>query len=252
MICKNCGANVEEGSTFCYTCGAKVDYSIIDIAEDNVDSVSDKNSFNRIKEFGADKFGKVKNSTSNFSKSTVGFVENAANSIVNTFKQNDDEIQFKKFEYDDALEYIHQNHSTKIAFPASDAQTEDRLNKLLSGEVIGTGAGLVGAAATIGLIGTTLGAGLIIVGAGALIGGVLTSGYEKMSWVLADLFIHDDELIISGKFSIHFDEIKHVSTKICGDNELVILTLKDHALEFRTYNAEALKTVIVEKMENGC
>lgn len=70
-----------------------------------------------------------------------------------------------------------------------------------------------------------------------------------MSWVLADLFIKDDELIISGKFSIPFDEIKHVSTKIVDENEIVVLTLKDKAIEFKTYNAHALKTAIDERRE---
>lgn len=46
------------------------------------------------------------------------------------------------------------------------------------------------------------------------------------------------------KFTLHFDEIKHVSV----DNGLVVLTLKDDALAFRTYNAKDLKTVIVERM----
>ena len=91
---------------------------------------------------------------------------------------------------------------------------------------------------------------LIIVGAGALIGSVIASTYDNVSWVESDLFIKDDELIISGKFSLSYSEIKHIDTKIVGLNEMVILTLKDQAIEFRTYNALALKTVIDEKMDN--
>jgi hypothetical protein len=248
-ICKNCGSKVEDGSTFCYTCGAKVEISIESTLQ-NVESTPNENSLKKIKHFGLNKFGKVKESTSNISKSTKDLVEGAGNSIVNNFKSEDDEIHFLKYNYEESLDYIYKNHSTKIAFPASDSETEDKLKKLLSGEVIGAGAGLVGAAASIGLIGSTLGAGLIIVGAGAFIGGIINSNYEKMSWVVADLLINDDELIISGKFSLAFDEIKHISTKIHGENELVVLTLKDQAIEFKTYNANALKTVLVEKKNN--
>ncbi|MBR4446889.1 zinc ribbon domain-containing protein [Methanobrevibacter sp.] len=248
-ICKNCGSKVEQGSTFCYTCGAKVEISIESTLQ-NIESTPNENSFKKIKHFGLNQLGKVKESTSNISKSTKDFVEGAGYSIANNFKSDGNEIHFKKYSYEESLDYIYKNHSTKIAFPASDSETEDKLKKLLSGEVIGAGAGLVGAAASIGLIGTTLGAGLIIVGAGAFIGGIINSNYEKMSWVLADLLINDNELIISGKFSLGFDEIKHISTKIHGENELVVLTLKDQAIEFKTYNANALKTVLVEKKNN--
>ena len=249
IICQNCGSKVEEGSTFCFTCGEKVEISIESTLQ-NIEQAPNENSLKKIKYFGKNRFEKVKKSTSNISKSTKDFVEGAGNSIVNNFKSNDDEVHFKKYGYDESLDYIYKNHSTKIAFPASDSETEDKLKKLLSGEVIGAGAGLVGAAASIGLIGSTLGAGLIIVGAGAFIGGIINSNYEKMSWVLADLLINDEELAISGKFSLGFDEIKHISTKVHGENELVVLTLKDQAIEFKTYNADALKTVLIEKKNN--
>ena len=237
MKCRNCGGDVPEGSMFCFNCGAKVEMEITP-QKTHKQSISNEN--NKL-------FDKLKQSSSNFSKSTRGFVGNTTNALSNTFKKND-EVVFEKYGYDESLEYIRKYQFTKIAFPAQDSETKEKWNKLLSGEVIGTGAGLVGAAATIGLIGTTLGAGLIVVGAGALIGGVFASNYEKMSWVPAELFIKDDELIISGKFSIHFDEIKHVSTKTYEENELVILTLKNQAIEFKTYNALALKTVLDEKM----
>lgn len=242
MNCKSCGAEIPDGTIFCYNCGTKVEPEISH-QKTQEKPISNKKSFNL---FDNKHIGKLKESSSNISKSTKGFVENTGNTIVNTFK-HDDEVKFKKYGYEESLNYIRRHHSTKIAFPASDDETKDKWNQLLNGEVIGTGVGLVGAAATIGLIGTTLGAGLIVVGAGALIGGVLASNYERMSWVLADLFIEDDELIISGKFSIHFDEIKHVSTKIYGENELVVLTLKEQAIEFKTYNAKALKTIIEKK-----
>ena len=223
---------------FCFNCGAKVE---MEITTQKIQEESPNPNNLKI-------FDKLKQSGSNLSKSTKVFVENTGGTISNTFKKNE-KIVFEKYEFDESLEYIRRHHSTKIAFPAQDSETKDKWDKLLSGEVIGTGAGLVGAAATIGLIGTTLGAGLIVVGAGALIGGVLSSNYEKMSWVLADLFIKEDEIVISGKFSIHFDEIKHVSIKTFEENELVVLTLKNQALEFKTYNAIALKTVLDEKIK---
>ena len=247
MICKNCGSEVDDRSTFCFTCGAKIEKSNMPSEMNQNEPIAEKDSssFNKSKDSGWTNFGKIRDSAFNFSKSTREFVENSGNKLVSNFKSDD--VHFEKYAYHDALAYIRKNNSSKIAFPASDSQTKDNINKLLSSEVIGTGAGLVGTAATIGLIGTTLGTGLIVVGAGALIGGVISSNYEKMSWVLSDLFIKDDELIISGKFSISFDEIKHVSTKIIDDNEIVALTLKDQAIEFKTYNACALKTVIDEK-----
>lgn len=243
MRCKNCGSEVPEGSAFCYVCGEKVEEVVIS------SDIQDESNHNKIRfnPFENNSFNKIKKSTFNLSKSAAGFVENTGSFISKSF-QIDEGVVFEKYDYDVALDYLHTNLKTKIAFPASDEKTKDKLNQLFSGEVIGTGAGLVGAAASIGLIGSTLGAGLIIIGAGALIGGVLNSHYEKMMWVPTDLFIKDGELIISGKFSIHYDEIKHVSTKIIEENEIVVLTLKDQAIEFKTYNAKALKTVIDEKL----
>ena len=99
------------------------------------------------------------------------------------------------------------------------------------------------------MIGSTLGTGLLIAGAGALIGSVLSSNSD-ISWVASELVILEEELVISGRFTLHFDEIKYVSIDKSTQNELVVLTLKDNALAFRTYNAKALKTVIKESMDN--
>ena len=60
---------------------------------------------------------------------------------------------------------------------------------MCSPEIVGSAGGLIGAAATVGLIGSTLGAGLIIAGAGALIGGVIAKNSKYMSWVGAELVI---------------------------------------------------------------
>ena len=246
--CKNCGSELTEGSAFCYTCGAKVESSII--VKNNVESqnIHHDSSFDKFKKFTSSKFDKVKESAFTISKSTKDFAENTSNVISSKFDETN-YVTLEKYSYSDSLSYIQENKYSLIQFPASDEETKNKLRKLLSGEVIGGGAGLVGAAASIGLIGSTLGAGLIIVGAGALIGGVIASNYANMSWVSTKLFIYDDELVFAGKFSLPYSEIKHVDVKMHQEDELVVLTLKKQSIEFRTYNANALKTVIQEKLD---
>ncbi|MDO5832451.1 MAG: hypothetical protein Q4Q14_06380 [Methanobrevibacter sp.] len=178
-------------------------------------------------------------------KSTRDFVEDTATII---FPQKE-ESSLPQKGYDESLEYIRENRKSKIEFPV-DSKSKEKISKLLSPEVVGSAGGLIGAAATVGLIGSTLGTGLIIAGAGALIGGILAKNSDELSWVPADLVILDEELVISGRFTLHFDEIKYVNVDKSTPNELVVFTLKDEALAFRTYNARALKTVIVEAMDN--
>lgn len=178
-------------------------------------------------------------------KSTRDFVEDTATII---FPPKEETI-FPQKGYDESLKYIRENRKSKIEFPV-DSKSKEKISKLLSPEVVGSAGGLIGAAATVGLIGSTLGTGLIIAGAGALIGGILAKNSDELSWVPADLVILDEELVISGRFTLHFDEIKYVNVDKSTPNELVVLTLKDEALAFRTYNARALKTVIVEAMDN--
>ena len=178
-------------------------------------------------------------------KSTKDFVEDTATII---FPQKE-ESSLPQKGYDESLEYIRKNRKSKIEFPV-DSKSKEKISKLLSPEVVGSAGGLIGAAATVGLIGSTLGTGLIIAGAGALIGGILAKNSDELSWVAAELVILDEELVISGRFTLHFDEIKYVNVDKSTQNELVVLTLKDEALAFRTCNARALKTVIVEAMDN--
>ena len=178
-------------------------------------------------------------------KSTKDFVEDTATII---FPQKE-ESSLPQKGYDESLEYIRENRKSKIEFPV-DSKSKEKISKLLSPEVVGSAGGLIGAAATVGLIGSTLGTGLIIAGAGALIGGILAKNSDELSWVAAELVILDEELVISGRFTLHFDEIKYVNVDKSTQNELVVLTLKDEALAFRTCNARALKTVIVEAMDN--
>ena len=178
-------------------------------------------------------------------KSTKDFVEDTATII---FPQKE-ESSLPQKGYDESLEFIRENRKSKIEFPV-DSKSKEKISKLLSPEVVGSAGGLIGAAATVGLIGSTLGTGLIIAGAGALIGGILAKNSDELSWVAAELVILDEELVISGRFTLHFDEIKYVNVDKSTQNELVVLTLKDEALAFRTCNARALKTVIVEAMDN--
>ena len=176
-------------------------------------------------------------------RSTKNFVEDTTNSIFGKEEPN-----LPQLGYDECLEYIRKNSKTKVEFPV-DSKSKEKLSKMLSPEVVGSAGGLIGAAATVGLIGSTLGTGLIIAGAGALIGGLIAKNSDDISWVMAELVILDEELVISGKFTLHFDEIKYVNVERTSSGELVVLTLKDKALAFRTYNAKALKTVIEEKMD---
>ena len=177
-------------------------------------------------------------------KSTKNLVEDTASTLF----PPKEEPKIPQKGYGESLEYLRENGKSKIEFPV-DSKSKERLSKLLSPEVVGSAGGLIGAAATVGLIGSTLGTGLIIAGAGALIGGILAKNSDEFSWVPAELVILDEELVISGRFTLHFDEIKYVSVEKSAAGELVVLTLKDNALGFRTYNAKALKTVISEKMD---
>ncbi len=183
-------------------------------------------------------------------KTTKEFVEDTAINVVTEPKEIVDDVFHPKEntmpqkDYEESLRYIKEHNKSKVEFPV-DSKSKEKISKMLSPEIVGSAGGLIGAAATVGLIGSTLGAGLIIAGAGALIGGVIAKNSKDLSWVEAEIVILEEEIVISGKFTLHFDEIKHVSI----DNGLVVLTLKDDALAFRTYNAKALKTVISERMD---
>lgn len=192
--------------------------------------------------FGLNKLNKLKDNATDITKSTIEFVDDTTHSI---FSNNDNEVYPPQRDYDESLEYINTNKKTKIEFPVDDSSKE-KLSKLLSPDVVGGAGGLIGAAATVGIVGTTLGTGLIVVGAGALLGGLIAKNSDDVEWVPAELYIWDEELVISGKYSISFNEIKHVNY---SPGEMVTLTLKDQAIQFRTYNAKALKVVIDEKID---
>lgn len=90
---------------------------------------------------------------------------------------------------------------------------------------------------------------MVIGGAGALIGGLAAATDDGLRWENSQLYIADNELIISGRFSLPFDEIKLVNTTKFNDNDMVVLTLKDNGIEFRTEDALALKIVIEEYIQ---
>lgn len=177
-------------------------------------------------------------------KFTKDLVEDTTNMI---FTPKEEHI-FPQRGYEESLIYIRKNRKSKIEFPV-DSKSKEMISKMLSPEVVGSAGGLIGAAATAGLIGSTLGTGLIIAGAGALIGGILAKNSEDITWVASELVILDEELVFSGKFTLHFDEIKYITVEKTESGELVVITLKDNALAFRTYNANALKKVIRETMD---
>lgn len=177
-------------------------------------------------------------------KFTKDLVEDTTNMI---FTPKEEHI-FPQRGYEESLIYIRENRKSKIEFPV-DSKSKEMISKMLSPEVVGSAGGLIGAAATAGLIGSTLGTGLIIAGAGALIGGILAKNSEDITWVASELVILDEELVFSGKFTLHFDEIKYITVEKTESGELVVITLKDNALAFRTYNANALKKVIRETMD---
>ena len=195
-----------------------------------------------IASFGLTKLNELKDNATDITKSTKDFVDDTTQSLFSKSK----EVYPPQKEYDESLEYIRLNKKTKIEFPVDDSSKE-KLSKLLSPDVVGGAGGLIGAAATVGIVGTTLGTGLIVVGAGALLGGLIAKNSDDVEWIPAELLIWDEELVISGKYSISFDEIKHVSY---SPGEMVTLTLKDQAIQFRTYNAKALKAVIDEKIDD--
>ena len=181
-------------------------------------------------------------------RETLKFTKDLVEDTAGIIFQEKDEKPFPQKGYEESLAYIREHRKSKVEFPV-DSKSKDKLSKMLSPDFVGSAGGLIGAAATVGLIGSTLGTGLLIAGAGALIGSVMSKNSD-ISWVASELVILDEELVISGRFTLHFDEIKYVSIDKSGSEELVVLTLKDNALVFRTYNAKALKTVIREAMDN--
>lgn len=135
-------------------------------------------------------------------KTTKEFVEDTAINVVTAPKEIVDDVLRQKENnmpqkgFEESLKYIMEHNKSKVEFPV-DSKSKEKISKMLSPEIVGSAGGLIGAAATVGLIGSTLGASLIIAGAGALIGGVIAKNSKDMSWVGAELVILEEELVIS-------------------------------------------------------
>lgn len=155
-----------------------------------------------------------------------------------------------KEKHEKAIIDIRENRTVNIEFPIK-TDTDNVATGALKGEMMGSALGR----ATEGFFGddslsSTLNAGLVLGGAGALIGGLAAASDDGIRWQDAMLFIADDELIISGKYALSFDDIKLVNTAKLKNSQIVVLTLKDRGIEFRTEDAKALKIVIDEYMQN--
>lgn len=107
--------------------------------------------------------------------------------VDDVLRQKENNMPQKGFE--ESLKYIMEHNKSKVEFPV-DSKSKEKISKMLSPEIVGSAGGLIGAAATVGLIGSTL-------GAGALIGGVIAKNSKDMSWVGAELVILEEELVIS-------------------------------------------------------
>ena len=128
-------------------------------------------------------------------KTTKEFVEDTAINVVTVPKEIVDDVLRQKENnmpqkgFEESLKYIMEHNKSKVEFPV-DSKSKEKISKMCSPEIVGSAGGLIGAAATVGLIGSTL-------GAGALIGGVIAKNSKDMSWVGAELVILEEELVIS-------------------------------------------------------
>lgn len=128
-------------------------------------------------------------------KTTKEFVEDTAINVVTAPKEIVDDVLRQKENnmpqkgFEESLKYIMEHNKSKVEFPV-DSKSKEKISKMCSPEIVGSAGGLIGAAATVGLIGSTL-------GAGALIGGVIAKNSKDMSWVGAELVILEEELVIS-------------------------------------------------------
>ena len=128
-------------------------------------------------------------------KTTKEFVEDTAINVVTAPKEIVDDVLRQKENnmpqkgFEESLKYIMEHNKSKVEFPV-DSKSKEKISKMCSPEIVGSAGGLIGAAATVGLIGSTL-------GAGALIGGVIAKNSKDMSCVGAELVILEEELVIS-------------------------------------------------------
>ena len=214
-------------------------------------------------------FNNLSNSTKKFTSKTATIFNNIQNHRSNVKKQKKEEKNLKnealakkreeewiekqkqkEINHQNTIIKIRENRTVNIDFPFIE-KTDNATTGALKGELMGSAAGraIEGFFGDNNSLSSTLNAGLVIGGAGALIGGLAAAADDGLRWENSQLYIADNELIISGRFSLPFDEIKLVNTTKFNDNDMVVLTLKDNGIEFRTEDALALKIVIEEYMQ---
>lgn len=219
---------------------------------------------------------KIKSTTSNLSQSTKDFFGDA-NEVLSNIQSHRNKVKQQKRQEREVereikkaqdeedrkrnkifKEELHQKNiieirATKTALieiPRIE-ETDDVMQGAIKGEMMGSA---VGRAAE-GLFGnkdslsSTLNAGLVLGGVGSLLGGLAAAADDGISWSKNKLHIADDEIIISGKYSIPFNEIKLVSTGKFKNHDMIVLTLQDKGFEFKTDDALALKIVIDEYIQ---
>ena len=224
--------------------------------------------------------GNLSNSTKNFTSKTSTIFSNIHNHRSNVKQQKSEEKKLKKqqekaekealsIKRDEELleqqkqreiqkEEDHQNtlikiretRTANIAFPKI-VNTDNVTTGAIKGEMMGSAAGraIEGLFGDKNSLSSTLNAGLVLGGAGALLGGLASAADDGLRWDESQLYIDDTELIISGKFSLPFDEIKLVNTGKFKNYDMIVLTLKNEGIEFRTDDALTLKIVIEEYMQ---
>lgn len=159
-------------------------------------------------------------------------------------KQRQKEINHQK-----TIVKIRETRTASIGIPVPKEGSSGTLENVVIGEMIGSGVGRTIGGLSGNSILDTINGGLIIGGIGALVGGVASAADDGIYWAESQIYIGKEELIFSGKYSISFDDIKLISTSKFKDNEIVVLTLKDRGIDFRTEDSEALKIVINEYIQ---
>ena len=230
---------------------------------------------------------KIKSCANNFSKSTKNFLGNAGEvfsniqahrSKVKQQKREEREVEneIKKVKMDEDKELrekeraekekqnqilkeeTHQNNIIKIRATRTvsieipyHVPTDDVMHGSIKGEMMGSAAGraMEGLFGDNNSLSSTVNAGLILGGVGSLIGGLAAASDDGIRWNTAQLYIADDEIIISGKYSLSFDEIKLISVGKYKSSDVIVFTLQNQGLEFKTDDALALKIVIEEYIQ---
>lgn len=156
----------------------------------------------------------------------------------------------EKEKHEEILRTLRQTKSTNIRLPVNNPHSKDMMGGAIQGQMMGAGLGM----AIDGLKGSeslshTANSGLTWGGAGAVIGGLAAASDDGIRWVSEQLHIGDSELIVPGKFVIHYNQIKLISIGKYKFRDLIIITLPTQGIRFSHDDVRALKTVIEESIE---